>query len=53
MSHKQYTVTIRYEQERKLTIWADDEQTAKEKAVEIVERWNGVISAEAWDVSEA
>ena len=53
MSRKQYTVTVRYEQYKEITVWAADEQAAEEKAVEIVERWNGVISAEAREVSEA
>ena len=47
-----YTVTVRYEQEREIRVWAEDESEAEEKACEIVENWNGVISAEAHDVEE-
>lgn len=52
-----YTVTVRYEkgryeQEREIKVYARDEQDAEEKACEIVEGWNGVISAEATDVEE-
>ena len=53
MSRKPYTVRVRYEQDKEITVWAADEQEAEEKAVDIVEGWNGVISAEAWGVSEA
>ena len=52
MSRKQYTVTVRYEQDKEITVWAADEQAAEEKAVEIVEDWNGVLSAEAREVRE-
>lgn len=45
-----YRVTVRYEQEKDLTIYARDEQEAEEKAAGIVEGWNGVLSAEANDV---
>lgn len=44
-----YIVTVRYEQERAITVYARDEQAAEEKACEIVEGWNGVLSAEATD----
>ena len=53
MSRQQYRVTVRYEQEKEITVWAEDEDAAGEKACEIVEGWNGVISAEAGDVEEA
>lgn len=45
-----YRVNIRYEQEKEITVYARDEQAAEEKACEIVEGWNGVLSAEANDV---
>ena len=48
-----YIVTVRYEQEKEINVWADDEDHASEKACEIVEGWNGVISADATDVEEA
>ena len=48
-----YTVTVRYEQDKDITVYARDEQAAEEKAVEIVEGWNNVISAEAQSVQEA
>lgn len=53
MSRQQYRVTVRYSQEKEITVWAEDEDAAAEKACEIVEAWNGVISAEAGDVEEA
>jgi len=53
MSRKQYTVRVRYEQDKEITVWAADEQAAEDRAVQIVEDWNGVISAEALEVSEA
>lgn len=47
-----YTVTVRYEMERKIRVRARDRQAAEEAAVEIVEDWNGVLFAEARDVEE-
>lgn len=47
-----YRVTVRYQQTKDLEIYARDEQAAEEKAVEIVEGWNNVASAEAEDVEE-
>lgn len=47
-----YSVTVRYEQEREITVWARDEDAACEKAVEIVQKWNGVLSADADDAEE-
>ena len=47
-----YRVSVRFEQTKDLEIYARDEQAAEEKAVEIVEGWNSVISAEAEDVEE-
>lgn len=47
-----FTVTVRYEQEREIRTYARDEQEAEEKAVAIVEGWNGVLSAEATDCVE-
>lgn len=52
MPRQQYNVTVRYEQEREIKVWAGDETEAGEKAVEIVESWNGVVSAEATDADE-
>lgn len=45
-----YAVTVRYEMERVLTVYARDEAAAEDKACEIVEGWNDVRSAEAVDV---
>lgn len=45
-----YTVLVRYEQNKEITVHARDEQAAEEKAVEIVEGWNNVLSAEATDI---
>lgn len=47
-----YTVTVRYEQEKEITVYARDELAAEEKACEIVEGWNGVLNAEATDCEE-
>lgn len=47
-----YQVTVKYEQEKEIGVWADDEEEAKDKAAEIVMGWSGVIDAEAMDVNE-
>lgn len=47
-----YTVTVRYHQTKDISVYARDEDAAAEKAVEIVEGWNGVDSAEAESVEE-
>lgn len=47
-----FTVTVRYEQTKEISVYARDEQAAGEKAVEIVEGWNNVTSAEAESVEE-
>lgn len=49
---REYRVRIRYEQDRDIKVWAEDEQAAEEKAVEIVEGWDGVLTAEATEVHE-
>lgn len=48
-----YTVTVRYEKNKDITVHARDTQEAEEKAVAIVEAWRGVICADAQDVEEA
>ena len=48
-----YTVTVRYEMEREINVYAKDEGEAEDKACEIVMDWNGVITADATDVEEA
>lgn len=47
-----YTVTVSFTQSKDISVYARDEQTAEEKAVEIVEGWNNVTSAEADHVEE-
>lgn len=47
-----FIVTVRYEQTKEISVYARDEQAAQEKAVEIVEGWNNVKSAEAESVEE-
>lgn len=47
-----YSVMVRFEQDKEITVYARDEQAAEEKACEIVEGWNNVISAEAREVEE-
>lgn len=44
-----FHVELTVASERRIAVWADDEQEAKEKAVEIVTKWDGVVSAEATD----
>lgn len=48
-----YAVRVRYEQEREINVWARDESSAMEKAAEIVEGWNGVLTAEGMDAEES
>lgn len=48
-----FNVTVRYTQTKEISVYASDEQAAQEKAVEIVNGWNGVLDAEADDVEEA
>lgn len=47
-----YAVTVRYEQEKEISVWASDETAACEKACEIVEAWSGVLSADADSAEE-
>lgn len=47
-----YSVTVRYEQSRQIKVWARDEAEAEDKAAEIVEGWDGVVSAEGYDAEE-
>lgn len=47
-----YSVTVRLEKEVKLSIGARDREAAEEKAVEIVEGWSDVKSAEATSAEE-
>ena len=42
-----YEVEVEYTQQRMIKVWARDEAVAEEKAAEIVEGWDGVVSAEA------
>lgn len=45
-----FIVRVRYEQDKEITVYARDEQAAEEKAVDIVEGWNNVLTAEARDI---
>lgn len=47
-----YTVTVAYTMKRKINVHARDEETAAEKACEIVDAWKDVISTEAVEVVE-
>jgi hypothetical protein len=47
-----FTVRVRYEMEREMTIFARDDMEAEEKAVDIVEGWKDVRTAEAVEVEE-
>ncbi len=53
MSMTRYVVTVRYELEREISVYARDERRAEEKAVDIVMGWSGVITADAEAVTEA
>lgn len=48
-----FNVTVRYTQTKEISVYARDETEAEEKAVDIVLGWNGVLDAEADDVTEA
>lgn len=47
-----YTVQVLYTMRRAISVHARDEETAKEKACEIVGHWKDVISTDADEVSE-
>lgn len=47
-----YVVTVRYEQEKEIRVYARSEDEARERAEEIVMGWNGVIAADADGVDE-
>lgn len=42
-----YSVSVRYEQEKRVRVWAKDEAEAERKAQEMVAGWDGVLSAES------
>lgn len=48
----QYEVEVEYVQRKTITVYARDEDSAMEKAEEIVGRWDGVESAEALSADE-
>lgn len=45
-------VTLRMTQTKEISVWARDEEAAKDKAEEIVGQWDGVIDAQAEDAEE-
>lgn len=47
-----YTVTVQYTMETHINVHARDEETAKEKACEVVDQWRNVIDTEAVKVEE-
>lgn len=47
-----YSVDVEMTKTVQIKVWARDEETACEKAQEIVEGWDGVINAEASDAEE-
>ena len=47
-----YLVTVSFTQSKELTIYAQSEAEAEEKAVDIVLKWANVDEAEAIDVQE-
>lgn len=46
-------VRITKDLEKPIIIWAEDEGEAEDKAIEVVEAWDGVISAEVESVEDA
>lgn len=50
-----YVVTVEFTSRRskEITVYANDETEAEDKAVDIVLKWDGVDDAEATDVEEA
>ena len=42
-----YSVSVRYEQEKRVKVWAKDDAEAERKAQEMVAGWDGVLSAES------
>ncbi len=47
-----YAVTLRMTSTREISVWARDEDAAKDKAEEIVGQWDGVIDAQAEEAQE-
>jgi hypothetical protein len=49
-----YAVQVRFKSERtkEIFVWARDDEEAADKACEIVERWDGVVEADAEVVEE-
>lgn len=47
-----FKVDVTYTQKKEIRVFARDEQEALEKAVSLVEGWDGVLSAEADDAEE-
>lgn len=52
MKKTQFKVTVSYTQEKDITVWAEDEADAEEKACDVVLKWQNVTDAEATDVEE-
>lgn len=47
-----YKVLVSYTQTREIGVWANDEETAMEKAEEVVLKWDGITDAEAMECEE-
>lgn len=47
-----FTVEVEYKMKRDISVYAKDAAEAEEKAVDVVLKWNGVVDAEATDVTE-
>lgn len=45
-----FNVTV--QMTRNISVWAEDEQHAEEKAVDVVLGWNGILDANATEVEE-
>jgi hypothetical protein len=52
MARQQYEVTVHVVRENVIKVWAEDEDEAEDKALDIVTRWDGVIDATAESVEE-
>jgi len=47
-----YSVEVEYKMKRAISVFADDESEAEDKAVQVVLKWKDVVDAEAIDVTE-
>lgn len=48
-----YNVIVKYTMQRPISVYADDEAEAQEKACDVVNKWKDVIDSEAVETEEA